>query len=44
MRRKPSHAQSRHLHPVQFGQGIEARKRRAVEHTKHYKVKGNSRA
>jgi hypothetical protein len=43
MRRKPSHAQSRHLHPLQFGQGAENRKRRSTGHTKHYKVKGNAR-
>jgi hypothetical protein len=42
-RRKPSHAQSRHLHPVQFGQGTENRKRRVVMPQKHYKQGGNSR-
>lgn len=43
MRRKPSHAQSRNLHPLQFGQSLENRKRRVVEPAKHYKVKGNAR-
>lgn len=43
MRRKPSHAQSRHLHPLQFGQGLENRKRRVTVVQTHYKVKGNAR-
>lgn len=43
MRRKPSVAPPAYLHPVQFGQGLANRKRRAVASAKHYKVRGNAR-
>ena len=37
MRRKPSERLGQsHLHPVQFGQGLENRERRVVAPTTHY--------